>query len=423
MDSILSDKKFEKIRPLFEEKQNVYNTYRKFYNGSIYFDRAQTNVWKLYAGIKMFYNILSRAVDMDTHLIPNKFSLVTNTPDKALNQVEQIREWSNWNAEEYLYVHYGALYGDSYLKVIDTPNKVMVKPVDPRYVWLQEDYGLIVYKNMFGDEIAEYYTPKTITLYKNAKVTNSYKNIQGQIPLIHVQHKDLGGDYGSNTFHNILPQINVINELTSILEDAIIRNVNPIFVIAGAIPTDIERDADKAMFVPDGVKVETISPSLAINQVLEFIKDVKQEAKDGLPELAFDDLRAKERLAAETLEVQLKELAVKILRCRANYDNGYERAMEMAFQAATIRELRMDDIKNKPGFEVVKIKVDFDRPTIPLSIREELSIDLIKAQMLATLVNVPGGAELVGANFPQQISVTQTLNGEQNDQPAGNSGE
>lgn len=240
MESILSEKRFEKIRDLFNSKQNVYNTYRKYYNGTVYFDRSQTSVWKLYAGIKLFYNLVSRAVDMDTHLIPNKFTLVEDTPDKALNQVEQIREWSNWNAEEFLYVHYGALYGDTYLKIIDSKEKVMVKPVDPRFVWLEDDYGLIVYKDKFGDEIAEYYTADKITLYKNSKVTSSYRNLQGRIPLIHVQHKDVGGDYGSNTFHNILPQLNVINEITSILEDAVIRNVNPILVIAGAVPTRSE---------------------------------------------------------------------------------------------------------------------------------------------------------------------------------------
>lgn len=401
MESILNERKFEKIRPIFDKKLKIYNTYNQFYSGSVYYDRSNVAMWQLYGGIEMFFNILSRAVDMDTHLVPNGFTLTEDSSDKLVKQVEQIRKWSNWKSQEFLYVHYGALFGDSYLKVIDKPDKVMIKPIDPRWVWLEDDYALIIYTDEFKKEQAEYITKDTITLYEDGKVIDSYRNLQGQIPLIHIQHKDVGEKFGKNTFHNVLPQFNTMNELSSLLKDAIVRNINGILYLIGVQPTEIERNADKAMFLPEGAEVGTLTPTVPVNQVLDFIKEVKDEAKAGLPELAFDDLRAKERLAAETLEVQLKELAVKILRSRANYDLGYETAMKMAFKAAVNRGLRMDNIKNKPGFEELDVTVDFNRPTIPLSIREELSIELIRAQRDATLANTQN----------------PTVNGDTNDRP------
>jgi len=80
--------------------------------------------------------------------------------------------------------------------------------------------------------------------------------------------------------------------------------------------------------------VNILVPQIDIEGVLAFIQEIAKGVKESLPELSFDDLKARDQVATRTIELQLMELVLKIKRVRPNYDRGLVSALKMAGKAA-----------------------------------------------------------------------------------------
>jgi hypothetical protein len=104
--------------------------------------------------------------------------------------------------------------------------------------------------------------------------------------------------------------------------------------------------------------------------VLSFIQEIRDQIKEGLPELAFAELVSKDNIATATLEIQLMELVLKIRRTRPNYDHGLADILRMAGKAAKSMNLAAVGVLDDEA-----LKFDAKRPVLPLDRLTEIAIE------------------------------------------------
>ena len=88
-------------------------------------------------------------------------------------------------------------------------------------------------------------------------------------------------------------------------------------------------------------------------------------------------LDLKKMIATETLEVQLLPLVIKIKdRCRPNYDDGLERALQMAGRAGVNMELEGLWQELADG----KVQIDENREVFPLDPMARLRLEMLQKE-------------------------------------------
>ena len=358
--TIFDRDEFKKYKPAWSARQKELIRRRSYYDGSLYNSINKQLGWlKFRVGkdIKPLFLPLARAVDVDAGIIPGGWEM--GNEDLPESQVEgwvEARDFlfkaSRWDTEGVLFIHYGAQYGVVGLKTSfrqDEP-EVRVKPVDPL------DFMLILGPNdvvlmsiytttrMVGEdevEFAEVITPELVRTFLDGKPWASddvpeWPNLLEEVPYIEVRHMETGAKLGESTYQKAMPLLDEVNkhatELSKIIEDS----SEPQWAVIGAEPSDLEHGADNVWFIPEGGDVKILLPQIDIDGILAFINEIKDGVKEALPELSFDELRAKEQIAAKTIGLQLIELILKIQRVRPNYDEGLRRALQMAGRAGAI---------------------------------------------------------------------------------------
>ena len=117
-NSIFQLDEFKPFRDLWESRLRELDRRQSYYDGSAYQSVRQglgrlglmgPGIDKLYGGIKPLYLPLSRAVDVDAGIIPGGWQLAEDASEAQEAALEQLFDWSNWNTDGVLYVHYGAL--------------------------------------------------------------------------------------------------------------------------------------------------------------------------------------------------------------------------------------------------------------------------------------------------------------------------
>src|SRR3990172_9588838 len=107
-----------------------------YYNGDVCKDVRKRLGWlgpRLYKGMKTLYLPLARSENIDAGIIPGGWRLpdADKEPQAEAWQeaIDTVFDWSEWEIDGVLYVHYGAMYGVSNLKVADLreAKRVVVK--------------------------------------------------------------------------------------------------------------------------------------------------------------------------------------------------------------------------------------------------------------------------------------------------------
>jgi len=381
-------------REAWETRQQVLRTRMAYYDGSMYAsirDRMDQIVPfaapRVYRGVKALYLPLARAVKVDMGIIPGGWSLPDGAPGFWHEGMDKVFQWSRWARYGLRYVFYGAVMGISGIKVLDLreedPPRVVLMPMDPRaFMLLRETpYGepwgvVVVEERTRGSESYEYgelITTEEVVLFKNGEMMDSYANPQGQIPVVEIVHEDNGDPLGEATFSTVIPLLNEVNSLSSYLADIIKKHSEPQWAVFGAEATDLFKEGDSVWFFPAGADVKPIVPDIDIEGVLEFVKEIAEQVKGGLPELAFDELKGKERVATATVELQLMELVLKIRACRPNYDYGLVEALRKVARAAA--SMGLDD-EAVVSLDDDGLALDEERPVIPLGPEAQMDLRL-----------------------------------------------
>lgn len=430
--SIFNLPEFKRYRAPFMARASKFATYRGFVDGSIYRNSQFRMMHKLYAETKALFSFLARAVDLDVALVPGvmgPWALKEGTPQAILDAQAQLYQWSEWPVESDEWLEDGASLGEAMLEIIvseDDSGSAIVKldTVCPEHCMLVEDHmdltdqervqmALYVDASQVDDEGTQYeyarvITPGEIRLYKDGNPFDyngdgdRYANPLGFVPIICTENDS----ECRPTFSKTIEQITSVNEFASYLGETIARAIDAQWAISGAEQSDLEKSGHNVWFLPMDAKVQAIVAQLDIPGALAFIQEVKTETKSNLPELAFDDLRAKAQIATETLEVQLVELDAKIWKMRRRYDAGLIKAHQMAALAAQVSGVSGLEALLQPH------QMDYKRPVRPISEMEQIALENARMgrDMQRTLMSGDG------------MTNAQMRQGQQNDKPVDTAG-
>ena len=376
--SIFDLEEYKPYKKAWYSRTGVLNKRSMYYDGSIYTKAREQLGWlapRIYQGIKPLYLPLSKAVDIDAGIIPGGWELPEDEPKAEIWQraIDTLFDWSTWDTDGVLFVHYGAQCGVSGLKICDLREygRIVIQPTDPTLFMLvgmgmydnDPDMAIFLERRDGADgefEYAEIIEPSRIRTYANGALTGfddrepEYKNELGFVPYVEARHIETGKPLGESTFQKAIPLLDEVNEIASYLADIIRKHADAQWAVFGAEPSDLEHSGDTVWFFPEGADAKILVPGIDIAGVLSFIQEIAKNVKEALPELAFDDLRSRTQVATETVELQLMELILKIKRTRPNYDRGLTSALKLAGRAAKTmglpeiavlddEELRFDD--------------------------------------------------------------------------------
>ena len=397
--SIFKTPEFKPLKKAWEARQAILRTRHEYYTGEVYSISKMMNVFgligpQLYKGIKPLFLPLSRAVDVDTGLIPSGWLFPEDSPEEWETQRNIIFDDSHWDSQGFLYVHYAASLGSSGIYVVDNHDDeenptIRLKPLDPRTFMLIREgdksskvvAALIIEEraDVFSGEDFEYavwITEDQIFTFVNGEVTTSIENMLGLVPIIEVPFLETGEPLGDPTFARTLSMLDELNQLASYMADVIAKHHEPQWAIVGAEASEMVKSGDNIWFLPEGSKVQVIVPEMDLKGVLDYLEMLATNVADSLPETAFSDLRKKDRVATSTLEVQMLELILKMKRVRPLLDRGLVEAMKMAQKLSVIL-----NIKSFPAFLEENFGFDPERNFIPVDRMTELQIELLSIQV------------------------------------------
>lgn len=349
--SIFDLAEFKGLSKTWERRVRELRGRAAYYDGTVYRKLQELfgPMWpRLYRGIKPLFLPFSRSVSVDAGIIPGGWAFVEGAPEAWTQAREVVFRESAWAAKGVLWVHYGAQYGVSVLKVVDERmrGRAVLAPVDPTRVLVvgrslydqTAALSLYVDKRRIGGDLVEYaevITPETVRTFVDGALTGvggrpaTYPNLLQAVPYVEVKHIDDGTEFGECTYQRAIEMLDEVNELASYLADIIKKHVEPQWAISGAEPAELEHSGDNVWFLPQGSEASALVAKIDVQGVLEFVKVIRDNVHEALPETSFTELRKRERVATATLELQMLELTLKIQRARPNYDRGLAQALRL----------------------------------------------------------------------------------------------
>lgn len=399
ISSIFDREEFKPLEGQWQARKKELTRRKAYYDGKIYQGVLNQLGWlgpRVYRGVKPLYLPLSRAVDVDAGIVPGGWDMPEDAPEAWNEAKEVIFKWSRWQTEGALYVHYGAVYGVSGLKIADLRDqrRAVISPAKPtcfmlvssqQYnktpemsIWVEQREGS---QGMF--EYAEVITPEAVRTFYDGQPYGfddrepEYRNELGFVPLVEVEHIRTGDPFGESTYQKAIPLLDEVNQLASYLSDIIAKHAEPQWAAFGVEPSELVKSGDNVWFFPsENAKLNPVLAQIDIPGVLEFIREIRDQVHGSLPELGFDELRSKEQIATATLELQLMELVLKIKRTRPNYDEGLVAGLRMAGLAGAsmgLAEARplLDD----------ELALDEERPVLPLDPLTRIQLEMQKISL------------------------------------------
>ena len=394
MKSIFETEQYKKYERMWNARVSTLQKRKSYYDGTIY--KGLTSMIgqigpRVVGEIKPLYMPLARAVDVDAGIIPGRWELEDGVPERLRTARDMVFDWSRWKTGGVLFVHYGASYGVTGLRIADLrmEKKVVVQPVQPINF-------LLVRENEYSDdptqaiwvetqtdetgknyEYAEVITPDEIRTYLDGEPhgfgerPESYANELGFVPYVEVIHLETGEALGECTYQKATAMLDEANQLATDLANVIKKHAEPQWAVSGAEPSELKHSGDVMWFLPSGSEAQALVPKIDVEGVLKFVQEIKGSVKESLPELAFDELKNKDNIASATIELQLLELVLKIKRIRPNYDEGLETALRMAGRAAAtmgLREVAVLDSKD--------LQIDSERQVLPIDRLTEIRLEM-----------------------------------------------
>lgn len=407
--SIFDLPEFKPLRRRWDARSNLFARRKSYYTGTIYSHTATQLGWlapRVYGGIKPLFLPLARAVDVDAGIVPGAWTWEADTPDHIRQARQTLFDWSDWDTDGVLFVHYGAVFGRSGLKVVDAreAGRVLLVPVSPEMFMLVESGqydsapALALWiEHREGDdgpvEYAEVTEPGRVRTFVEGEPMGvdgrepEYPNELGFVPFVECYHLRTGAKEGEPTFEKAIPLLDEVNGMGTYLADIIKKHAEPQWAIFGAEPSELTHSGDNVWFIPGPGDAKILVPSIDIEGVLKFIDTIRDNVHGALPELAFDDLRSKDQIATATIELQLLELVLKIKRVRPNYDDALVTALQMVGRAAKSMGIPDLAVLDDEG-----LALDNERPVLPVHRMDEIRLAEAELALQAQQEIFEGGA-------------------------------
>ena len=180
------------------------------------------------------------------------------TDSEALRPpIADIWRWSNWATKKDTVSLHGAIYGDVILRVIDDValGKIYIESVFPGTVTslTKDPFGNI--KGYTIEESRQSPNNNTTVMYKETAerdeqfvifrtymndapyawngVASEWSEPYGFVPMVHIQHNDVGLEWGWSELHPSRSKMHELDDLASLLSDQIRKSVNAKWFFTG----------------------------------------------------------------------------------------------------------------------------------------------------------------------------------------------
>jgi hypothetical protein len=285
--------------------------------------------------------------------------------------IDQLFLWSNFSAQRYAVLRYGAALGNVMIEIIDDveTGKVVFDVLWPGLVTdLSLDYGGHVKKyaveyNFVDREDDKEYTYRrevdrdTIRTYRDDNpfsyngVPAVYDNPYGFSPAVWISHTHLGGLYGSPAVRNIT-KLDELNSIVSHVNDQINKILAAPVILAmhspdATIPESkaeeitlggvASRESIDYIEASIGARVETMN--LPQGQAFDHIRLLLDEIERDTPELSvWTKVQDKVQVSGIAVEYLVADAQAYVSEAQQNYDTGLIRALQMAISIAGMRQ-------------------------------------------------------------------------------------
>lgn len=370
-----------------------YALYEAYDTNTIYdsvtrFSTQLKDSGSLYAHVRGIYNPVARlnesyvdkiyggALDFET-LTTGAVPLVFGEGADETRLVTALRQvwlWSNLRINKDFYVRTGAKLGDVAWKIVDTaprggqrsagkvymevvhPGKIAsvtmdavhnVKAVTLEYERTDAATGrdYLYREEIDGDWFRTYRDGQPYAYTEDASGTPvaEWRNPYGFVPLVLVQHRNVGLQWGANAFYAQVGKIDEINDAASLLNDSVRKVVNPMLKATGfragstiQFETD-NRDSVPVLYGPEGTTIEPLTPNINLADAGANVDRLLLELERDLPELALHRVREGGQLTAPGVRAAYADAVGRFKSAMSAYDDGLIRAQKMALSIGGFR--------------------------------------------------------------------------------------
>jgi hypothetical protein len=291
--------------------------------------------------------------------------------------IADIWKWSNWSTNKDVVTLHGSIYGDVILRVIDNVElgRIYIESIYPGIVTnlAKDPFGNI--KGYTIEETRLSPVNNTPVIYKETAkrdgqnvVFNTFLNNvpfawngfasewsepYGFVPMVHIQHNDVGLEWGWSEIHPSRSKIHELDDLASLLSDQLRKSVNAKWFFTGvkaSSPTQTMtttettarpepgREEEPALYVSDPqAKAFPLVAPVNVEGMIMHIQELLKDLERDYPELKFDVLRATGEISGRALRIARQPVETKVEQRRANYDDGLKRAIQMAVSIGGLR--------------------------------------------------------------------------------------
>lgn len=303
------------------------------------------------------------------------------TDNEALRPaIADVWRWSNWATRKDTVSLQGAIHGDVILRVIDNVllDKVYVESVFPGTVTdlTKDPFGnikgytieetrlspnnatTVVYTETAerdGQQVV-FRTYMNDTPYPWNGVASEWSEPYGFVPMVHIQHNDVGLGWGWSELHPSRPKMHELDDLASLLSDQIRKSINVKWLFTGikgsspdmtlgattktAARPEPGREEEAAIYSSDpNSKAFPLVGPVDIEGATLHISEILKDLERDYPELKFDVLRSLGDISGRALRIARQPAETKVLQRRANYDDGLKRIIQMAVSIGGMRNL------------------------------------------------------------------------------------
>lgn len=357
----------------YKTEKGLYQYVRNIYNPSY----RLAEFWKA----KLLGGMLDPAAGNGTEVescLPIEMEKENANLRKAIARVWQ---WSNWQIKKDVFGLWTPVLGDGVIKIVDDPDreKVYLKVLHPSkladvelddwgnvkgYTLVEKrpdprDFrsGDVTYKEVAyrkSDDANVYYeTYLNNALYAWDGNDAEYSVPYGFVPMVVLQHNDVGLDFGWSELYPGLSKFREVDDQASKLNDQIRKLVEGAWLLAGVqkpIRTpvvngqaDSQTDAEereKPQIGRSEMKIiysnnaaaaaHSLVAPVDIAATSANIKDLISELERDFPELRVDLSNATGDISGRALRINRSPANAKVLQRRPNYDNALVRAHQMA---------------------------------------------------------------------------------------------
>lgn len=377
-----------------------YQVLWAFYEGTAYrnvhkWATAYREQYGLYRHIRNIYNPAGRLVDFwASHLLggaldpgagdgtatPSALPIVTSS-NAIRAGLSRLWRDSNFQTQKNVLGLWGAALGDAFLRINDDPEhgRVAIEVVHPGLIrdLITDAYGnvkgytleeqridprrkdnMVLYTEIAsrepGSDSVYYQTLLNGKPYAWNGTVAEWAEPYGFVPMVALQHKNVGLQWGWSELHQGLGKIREADDMTSLLNDQVRKIVNAPWLFTGvadpgrtprasatpavAAQPEPGREETPALYTTnENAKAQALVAPLDIEQTSNHIQTVLKDIERDYPELTIDLRNYEQDISGRALRIHRQPVEDRVKERRAGYDHALVRAFQMALAIGGMR--------------------------------------------------------------------------------------